>query len=59
MNLIKEKILRMNERQINCSTRGRDEGQRGNAGSSDSAANKQEIGEINPHIHVMMKFVFV
>ena len=42
MNLIKKKILRTNESQINCVTRGSDEGQWGNPGGSDSVANKQE-----------------
>lgn len=57
----KGKILRTNKSQINCVTRGSDEGQRGNPGGRASVANiMNQTGnhaEVRPRIHVMMKFV--
>lgn len=57
----KGKILRTNESQINCVTRGSDEGQRGNPGGRASVANKmnqtENYVEVRPCIHIMMKFI--
>lgn len=57
MNLIKGKILRTNKSQINCVTRGSDEGQWGNPGGRASVANiMNQTGNYvqeRPHTHVM------
>lgn len=57
----KGKILRTNKSQINCVTRGSDEGQWGNPGSRASVVNiMNQTGnyvEVRPRICVMMKFV--
>lgn len=57
----KGKILRTNKSQINCVTRGSDEGQRGNPGGRASVANiMNQTGnrvEVRPRIHAVMKFV--
>lgn len=57
----KGKILRTNKSQINCVTRGSDEGQWCNPGGRASVANiMNQTGhyvEVHPHVHVMIKFV--
>lgn len=57
----KGKILRTNKSQINCVTRGSDEGQWGNPGGRASVANIMNqtgnCAEVRPRIRVMMKFV--
>lgn len=57
----KGKILRMNESQINCVTRGSHEGQWGNPGGRTSVVNKinqtRSHVEVRLHTHVMMKCV--
>lgn len=59
----KVKILRMNNSQINCVTRGSDEGQWGNPGGRASVGNvMNQTGncvEVHPHVHVMITFVSV
>lgn len=56
----KGKILRTNKCQINCVTRGSDEGQCSNPGGRAFVANImnkiRNYAEARPHVHVMIKF---